>query len=77
MNRQQEITNAFKNNYETILKKSEIIESECISYVNNTGKWVGETLSRMIKNGSLTRVKTGYYRLGGTINNEDQLDIFK
>ena len=76
MNRQQEIINAFRNDYKVILKKSQIIEIESISYANNTDKWVGETLSRMVKNGSLTRVRIGYCCLGGSSSNLNQVDMF-
>ena len=76
MNRQSEISKAFNNDYDLILKKSEIIENQSIHYVNNTSKWTGETLSRMVKNGSLTRVSIGYYRLGGSSKNNNQMDMF-
>ena len=63
MNRQAEILATFPD-AETILSKSEIIEKGQISYYFNTSKHVGHTLSRMVKNGLLIRVKKGYYKRG-------------
>lgn len=40
---------------------SQIIEGTGLHYYNNTRKYVGETLGRMVKNGTIRRVKKGLY----------------
>ena len=64
MDRQKQILKVFENNKELILTKSEIKEKGSISYYCNTDKHLGETLTRMVKNNSLKRVKKGFYKLG-------------
>ena len=84
MNRQAEILETFPNK-ETILSKKEIIERGQIRYYFNTEKHVGDTLSRMVKNGLLVRVKKGYYKLNKSTPNhgrpvqeiENQIELFK
>ncbi|MEZ7496489.1 hypothetical protein QO206_13405 [Leeuwenhoekiella aequorea] len=84
MNRQAEILEVFPD-AETILSKSEIIERGQIRYYFNTEKHVGETLSRMVKNGILVRVKKGYYKRGKSTPKhgrpvqqiENQIELFK
>ena len=60
---QKDILKAFKESTE-ILRKKEIIERSGAWYYANADKHVGDILSRMVKNGSLTRVSVGKYRLG-------------
>lgn len=64
MDRQKQIISAFNNDYDLVLSKSEIIERESIYYYANAEKHVGHTLTRMVKNRSLERVKRGFYKLG-------------
>ena len=84
MNRQAEILETFPDK-ETILSKKEIIERGQIRYYYNTEKHVGHTLSRMVKNGLLVRVKKGYYKRGRPHPKhgrpveqiENQIELFK
>ncbi|WP_028376001.1 hypothetical protein [Leeuwenhoekiella sp. MAR_2009_132] len=84
MNRQAEILATFPD-AETILSKKEIIERGQIRYYFNTEKHVGHTLSRMVKNGILVRVKKGYYKRGKSTPKhgrsvqqiENQIELFK
>lgn len=64
MDRQKEILNVFNNDKDLTLKKSEIIEKGDIHYYASTSKHVGFTLTRMVRNGLLIRVKMAYYKLG-------------
>lgn len=64
MNRQKQILKVFEGNKDLILTKSEIKEKGKVSYYHNTDKHLGETLSRMVKNGSLKRTSKGKYKLG-------------
>lgn len=52
MDRQKQILKVFDSDKDLILSKSEIKEKGSISYYHNTDKHLGETLSRMVKNGS-------------------------
>ena len=63
MDRQKQILEVFEGDFDKVLKKSEIIKKGKISYYINTKKWVGETLTRMVRNGSLIRVSHGLYKL--------------
>lgn len=51
-----------------------------IRYYNNTQKYVGEILSRMVKNGQLIRIKNGLYKIGSgnppTVKIENQIELF-
>lgn len=85
MNRQAEILEVFPD-AETILSKKEIIERGQIRYYYNTEKHVGDTLSRMVKNQLLVRVKKGYYKRGSPHPrngreiqqpDENQIELFK
>tara|TARA_B100001179_G_scaffold217701_1_gene189779 strand:- start:158 stop:412 length:255 start_codon:yes stop_codon:yes gene_type:complete len=84
MNRQKQILATFPD-AETVLSKQEIIERGQISYYYNTDKHVGDTLTRMVKNKLLVRVKKGYYKLGKSTPNhgkpvqkiENQTELFK
>jgi len=84
MNRQAEILETFPDK-ETILSKKEIIERGQIRYYYNTEKHVGHTLSRMVKNQLLVRIKKGYYKLGKSTPKhgrpvqkiENQTELFK
>ena len=85
MNRQAEILETFPDK-ETILSKKEIIERGQIRYYFNTEKHVGHTLSRMVNNGLLVRVKKGYYKRGSPHPkhgrkiqqpDENQIELFK
>lgn len=80
MNRQKQIIQVFENNKQLILTKSEIKEKGGIVYHNNTDKYLGETLARMVKNNSLQRIAKGNYKLGsGTkiiVQPENQTEIF-
>ena len=64
MDRQIQIIKAFNNDFDLVLSKSDIIERESIYYYANCEKHVGHTLTRMVKNGSIERVKRGFYKLG-------------
>lgn len=64
MDRQKEILQVFNGDYELILSKQEIKEKGKIGYYHNTDKYLGETLTRMVKNASLKRVSRGKYKLG-------------
>lgn len=48
------------------MKKSEIVELVFISYYHGKDKYIGEILSRMVKNGLLVRVSNGMYALNIT-----------
>jgi predicted transcriptional regulator of viral defense system len=80
MERQKQILRVFKGDKDLVLSKSEIIKQGKISYYHNTEKHVGDCLSRLVKNGGLTRVKKGYYKLGlglkkQIIEDKDQLNL--
>lgn len=62
--RQIQILKTFKENKDIILSKSEIKKLSGISYYNNTDKYLGDCLSRMVKNGMLKRISKGKYKLG-------------
>jgi hypothetical protein len=64
MERQKQILEVFKGDTKLILRKSEIKVRGNIDYFNNTDKYLGETLTRMVKNGSLIRISIGNYKLG-------------
>lgn len=64
MDKQKEILQVFNGDKLKVLSKAVIKEFGNISYYNNTDKYLGETLSRMVKNGSLERVSRGKYKLG-------------
>ena len=85
MDRQREIIEVFRKSEKEVLKKSEIIKEGKICYYYNTEKHVGDTLSRMVRNGLLERVKIGYYKLSGKhkrrfkkdlIENPNQINLF-
>lgn len=65
-----------------IAEKGEVKKSECTAackhfYVANAQKYVGEILSRMVKNGTLERVKRGVYRAKTNyINSDCQIGLF-
>lgn len=80
--RQKEILAVFKGNKELTLSKGEIIARGKIGYYHGVLNHVGQTLTRMINNGLLTRPKRGYYQLG--LKNKrpapvdpNQVDLFK
>ena len=75
MNKQTQILKVFNNDKELILKKSEIIEKGSIYYYYNTEKHVGDTLTRMVKNGLLIHVKIGHYKLGTHIKTKKAVDL--
>ncbi len=62
--RQQQIIAVFKGDKSLVLSKRAIITRGEIGYFRNTGKHVGDTLTRLINNGLLKRPKRGYYQLG-------------
>lgn len=64
MERQKQILKVFNGDCEKILTKQEIIELAGISYYCSTSKNAGNTLSRMVNNGSLIRVSKGKFKLG-------------
>lgn len=64
MDRQKEILQVFNGDKGKVLSKSVIKEIGGISYYHNTDKHLGDTLTRMVKNGSLKRVSRGKYQLG-------------
>lgn len=74
MDRQKQILAVFTDKEQT-LSKSEIIEKGDISYYHNTSKHVGHTLTRMVKNGTLIRVKKGHYKRGGAFPKHKNLII--
>ena len=84
MNRQAEILATFPD-ADTVLTKREIIKRGQIRYYYNTEKHVGHTLSRMVKNQLLVRVKKGNYKLGKSTPKhgkpvqkiENQTELFK
>jgi len=80
MDRQKQILKVFDGDKEKILTKSEIKDIGGISYYYNTDKHLGETLSRMVKNRNLIRVKKGSYKLGSgnkmIIQPKNQTNIF-
>jgi len=71
MDRQKEILQVFNMDFDLVLTKKEIIENGKIGYYHNTQKHVGEVLSRMVKNGSLKRVKKGSYSLGSGLKKQE------
>jgi len=80
--RQQQILKVFKGDKDLVLSKRAIIARGEIGYFRNTDKHVGDTLTRLINNGLLTRPKRGYYQLG--LKNKrpapidpNQTDLFK
>ncbi len=75
MDRQKQILAVFDNDKELILKKSEIIKLGKITYYHSTEKHAGATLSRMVNNGLLIRVKQGYFKLGSRIKTKRAGDI--
>lgn len=82
MERQKQVLKAFNNDKDLILSKSDIKQISGIGYYRNTDKHLGDVLSRMVKNGSLIRVKRGYFQLGQykkrntQINNPNQSSLF-
>lgn len=85
MDRQKQIIDVFLISNKDVLSKSEIIKTGGISYYYNTEKHVGNTLSRMVRNGVLERVKKGHYSLTGRQNrffkkdvteDKNQIDLF-
>lgn len=64
MERQKQILKAFENDKFLVLSKQEIKTKARIGYYHNTDKHLGDTLSRMVKNGSLIRLSKGKYKLG-------------
>lgn len=61
--------------------KAELYQNSSYSYYHNWQKHFGDVLSRMVKNGSIERVKNGVYKLksSGLKNIEkdpNQLEIF-
>ena len=64
MDRQKEILKVFNSDTSIILSKQDIKTKGGISYYHNTDKHLGDTLTRMVKNGSLIRVSRGNYKLG-------------
>ena len=81
MDRQRQILKIFNGDKEIELKKSEIISIGKISYYTNTEKHVGETLSRMVANGTLQRIIKGTYKLGSKSKKdyvpENQTNMFQ
>lgn len=76
MDRQAQIIEIFKDSVKDVLTKKEIIDLGKISYYHNTKKYVGETLSRMVKNGLIERVKIGSYkRTHRTVSNNGKIII--
>lgn len=49
--------------HETVLKTSDIIRDCGLVYWCNSEKYIGEILSRMVKRGTLIRVRRGCYKL--------------
>jgi hypothetical protein len=47
-----------------VMTKQEIIKKARLFYYHNTNKHAGDVLTRMVKNGSLTRISRGNYKLG-------------
>lgn len=75
MDRQKEIIDVFLKSDKEVLTKQEIIKLGNISYYYNTSFHAGNTLSRMVNNGLLERVKKGSYKLSGRQNKFFKSDV--
>jgi len=77
MNRQNQIKNCFKSDFDKVLSKKQIKEISGISYYCNTDKHLGQILTRMVRNKTLLRIKKGFYMLNkkSPVNNPDQLKL--
>lgn len=61
---------------ENHVTKKQVMER--ITFYNNTDKYVGEILSRMVKMGHLIRLKPGHFKLGGGVKLiKNQTNIFQ
>jgi len=58
----KEILRLFHKDQE--LTKAVIVQNCGLEYYHNAEKYIGETLSRMVKSGLLERVKPGVFKLG-------------
>lgn len=63
--------------------KQQIYENSTMSYYHNWQKHAGDVLSRMVKQGLITRTKTGVYAIRGTgrkqsieVENPNQVKLF-
>lgn len=61
--RQIQVLQSFKGDYDLVLKKSQIKALGNIRYYANTDKHLGDVLTRMVNNNSLKRVSFGKYQL--------------
>lgn len=64
MNNRVRILRLFNGDFTLVLHKQAIIKKGRIAYFNNTDKYVGDILTRLVRSGRLIRIKRGYYMLG-------------
>lgn len=62
MNKQNEILKVIYG--KDSMTKKEIVKAVPFSYWNNTEKYIGEILTRMVRSGKLERIGRGIYKVG-------------
>jgi predicted transcriptional regulator of viral defense system len=80
-NKQKEILKLFSPRG-LVVSKKDIVTVYGSSYYCNAEKYIGEILSRMVKNGMLERVKPGFFKLGPgpekkkVVEDKNQMTLF-
>jgi hypothetical protein len=82
MTTQKDILKLFVND-EFVLSKSFIVLALGNNYYCNAEKHIGDMLSRMVKNGTLIRIKKGVFKRGSSVKkqntefiDENQISLF-